>query len=306
MARLPTYRASQDEYMGVWFRCEVANMVEVRSTAVIFHKELKERVESRRVLINHLEKVRGCPTYGWLKPLKENHVEDLEQLGIVNGLVARTYATVCKREIDVPQMDVSVTVGLEAVGVRLSGFGGWVGVGISALVISSSSFVVVVRHGRNLSNFMWRAKTNIIMYIYQKERQEIRDNSQNSLRMGEWEIGRSCKEDRASLDEYMGVWFRCEVAKTVEVHSAAFIFRKELEERVESRCVLINHLEKVRGCPTYGWLKPLKENHIEDLEQMYAAVSKRERERERVMWLRWTSKHGWGVFFWELVIEVSV
>ncbi|GKD02211.1 hypothetical protein Tco_1177185 [Tanacetum coccineum] len=97
-------RASLDEYMGVWFHCEVADTVEVHSTAVMFLKELEERVESRRILVNHLEKVRGCPTYGWLKRLKENHVEDLEQLGIVNGLMARTYVAVRKRGIDVAQM----------------------------------------------------------------------------------------------------------------------------------------------------------------------------------------------------------
>nr|GEW42215.1 putative reverse transcriptase domain-containing protein [Tanacetum cinerariifolium] len=63
----------------------------MRSTAVMFRKEMKERVESRRVVIEHLEKVRGCPTFGWLERLKENHDEDLELLGILIVVVARMY-----------------------------------------------------------------------------------------------------------------------------------------------------------------------------------------------------------------------
>nr|GEU88632.1 hypothetical protein [Tanacetum cinerariifolium] len=105
MAELLTDRAALDEYMGVWFRTEVPDAVELRSTAVIFRKELEKRIESRRLVIDHLEKVRGCPTYGWLKRLKENNAEDLEQLGILNVVVARMYATVRKRENDVAQMD---------------------------------------------------------------------------------------------------------------------------------------------------------------------------------------------------------
>nr|GEW76237.1 zinc knuckle CX2CX4HX4C [Tanacetum cinerariifolium] len=48
-------------------------------------------IESRRLVIDHFAKVRGCPTYGWLKRLKENHAEDLEQLGILNVVVARMF-----------------------------------------------------------------------------------------------------------------------------------------------------------------------------------------------------------------------
>ncbi|GJY10493.1 hypothetical protein Tco_0378678 [Tanacetum coccineum] len=102
---LSTDRAALDEYMGVWFRGEVPNAVELRSLAVIFHKELEERIESRHLVIDHLEKVKGCPTYGWLKRLKENHAEDLEQLDILNVFVVKMYATVRKRENDVAQMD---------------------------------------------------------------------------------------------------------------------------------------------------------------------------------------------------------
>ncbi|GKD13329.1 hypothetical protein Tco_1197736, partial [Tanacetum coccineum] len=69
------------DFLKVWFRGEVPDAMELRSTAVIFRKEMEERIESRRIVINHLEKVRGCPTHGWLKRLKENHAEDLEQLG---------------------------------------------------------------------------------------------------------------------------------------------------------------------------------------------------------------------------------
>ncbi|GJR59055.1 hypothetical protein Tco_1501217 [Tanacetum coccineum] len=94
MAELLTDRAALDEYIGVWFRSEVPDTVEIRSTAVIFCKQLEERIEIRHLIIDHLEKVRGCPTYGWLKRLKGNNAKDLEQLGILNVLMARMYATV--------------------------------------------------------------------------------------------------------------------------------------------------------------------------------------------------------------------
>ncbi|GKF17551.1 hypothetical protein Tco_0062469, partial [Tanacetum coccineum] len=97
--------ASLDEYMGVWFCSKVPDTVELRLIAVIFRKELEERVESRRLVINHLEKVRGYPTYGWLKRLKKNHAKDLEQLGILIVFVARIYVAIRKRENDVAQMD---------------------------------------------------------------------------------------------------------------------------------------------------------------------------------------------------------
>ncbi|GJV08698.1 hypothetical protein Tco_1346354 [Tanacetum coccineum] len=105
MAELLTDHAALDEYMGVWFCGEVPDVVELHSTTMIFRKELEERIESCRLAIDHLEKVRGCPTYGLLKRLKENHAEDLKQLGILNVFVARMYATIRKRENDVAQMD---------------------------------------------------------------------------------------------------------------------------------------------------------------------------------------------------------
>nr|GEU91505.1 zinc knuckle CX2CX4HX4C [Tanacetum cinerariifolium] len=49
-----------------------------------------ERIESR-IVINHLAKIKGYPTYGRLKRLKENHAKDLEQLGILNVVVARMF-----------------------------------------------------------------------------------------------------------------------------------------------------------------------------------------------------------------------
>ncbi|GJY22181.1 hypothetical protein Tco_0394747 [Tanacetum coccineum] len=67
MVDVPTDQAALDEYMGVWFRAEVPDAVELCSMAVIF--------------------------------------QDLEQLGILNVVVARMYETVRKRENDVAQMD---------------------------------------------------------------------------------------------------------------------------------------------------------------------------------------------------------
>nr|GEV79896.1 hypothetical protein [Tanacetum cinerariifolium] len=88
---LPTDQSALDEYMGIWLCAEVPDAMELHSTVVILRKELEERIESHRLVIDHLETVRGCPTYGWLKRLKENHAEDLEQLGILNVVVDRIY-----------------------------------------------------------------------------------------------------------------------------------------------------------------------------------------------------------------------
>nr|GEX78388.1 hypothetical protein [Tanacetum cinerariifolium] len=98
MARLSTDHAALDEYMAIWFRSEVPDTVAMRSTAIMFCKELEESVKSHRVIIDHLEKVRGYPTDGWLTRLKENHDEDLELLAILNVVVARMYAMVHKRD----------------------------------------------------------------------------------------------------------------------------------------------------------------------------------------------------------------
>nr|GEU88818.1 UBN2 domain-containing protein [Tanacetum cinerariifolium] len=81
---LLTDQGALDKYMGVWFRSEVPDTVEICSMAVIFCKQLQEIIESRSHVIDHLEKVRGYPTQGWLKRLKENHAEDLKQLGFLH------------------------------------------------------------------------------------------------------------------------------------------------------------------------------------------------------------------------------
>ncbi|GJX84920.1 hypothetical protein Tco_0335694 [Tanacetum coccineum] len=88
-----------------WFRGEVLDTVELRSMTVGLRTELQERIVSRGHIIHHLENVRGCPTYGWLKRLKENQREDVAQLGLLNVLVDRAYAIVHKRERDVAEMD---------------------------------------------------------------------------------------------------------------------------------------------------------------------------------------------------------
>nr|GEY89792.1 hypothetical protein [Tanacetum cinerariifolium] len=54
--------------------------------------------------------------------------------------------------------------------------------------------------------------------------------------------------DQAALDENMGDWFRVEVPDVVELCLMAMIFRKELEERIDSRHLVVGHLDKVRGC----------------------------------------------------------
>ncbi|GJU66274.1 hypothetical protein Tco_1252533 [Tanacetum coccineum] len=80
MSQLPTDRAALDDYMAVWFRDEISDTIELRSMVVSFRTELQERVSSRRVVIDHLENFRGCPTY-------------------------RVYETVRKRDKDVAEMD---------------------------------------------------------------------------------------------------------------------------------------------------------------------------------------------------------
>ncbi|GJY08384.1 hypothetical protein Tco_0375438 [Tanacetum coccineum] len=119
MAELLTDQGALDEYMGVWFRSEVPDTVEIRSTTVIFCKQLEERIESRRRVIDHLEKVRGRPTYGWLKRLKENHAEDLEQLEILNVLVARTYASVLVLLVVTAIVELSFTTGSISVAISV-------------------------------------------------------------------------------------------------------------------------------------------------------------------------------------------
>nr|GEW94189.1 hypothetical protein [Tanacetum cinerariifolium] len=89
MAELSTDRVALDEYMGVWFRGEVSDMVELRSMVGRCRTLVQDRILRRRRVICHLENVKGCPTYGWLERLRENQMEDLAQLGVLNPLLDR-------------------------------------------------------------------------------------------------------------------------------------------------------------------------------------------------------------------------
>nr|GEU40878.1 hypothetical protein [Tanacetum cinerariifolium] len=55
--RFPTDHVFLDEYMGVWFRSEVSEALEVRSMGISFRTELQEKITSHRLVIEHLEKV---------------------------------------------------------------------------------------------------------------------------------------------------------------------------------------------------------------------------------------------------------
>ncbi|GJV58965.1 hypothetical protein Tco_1465065 [Tanacetum coccineum] len=75
MAGLLTDRVSLDKYMGVWFRCEVSEAVEVRSMGINFRIELQEKIASRRLVIEHLEKVGD--TSGWVMHLNRDQEDDV-------------------------------------------------------------------------------------------------------------------------------------------------------------------------------------------------------------------------------------
>nr|GEW42703.1 retrovirus-related Pol polyprotein from transposon TNT 1-94 [Tanacetum cinerariifolium] len=105
MAQLPTERVALDEYMGSWFRGEVPEMVELWSMAVRCRTQVSERILRRHRVIDHLENVKGCPSCGWLKRLKDNQMEDLGHLGVINAFVDKMYAVVPKREEDVVAID---------------------------------------------------------------------------------------------------------------------------------------------------------------------------------------------------------
>ncbi|GJQ95572.1 hypothetical protein Tco_0006711 [Tanacetum coccineum] len=98
MAELPTDRVALDEYMAVWFRAEVPEAVEVRSTTVTFRTDLQERIASRRHVIQHLEKIRSCPTSGWLERLNEDQDDDISLFGLLDTFVHRMCGIVRKRE----------------------------------------------------------------------------------------------------------------------------------------------------------------------------------------------------------------
>nr|GEU99838.1 hypothetical protein [Tanacetum cinerariifolium] len=92
--------------------------------------------------------------------------------------------------------------------------------------------------------------------------------------------------DCVSLDEYMGVWFRSEVSKLVEVRSMGISFRTELQEKITNRRLLIEHLEKVEA--TSRWLMRLNRDQEDDVSllglldtfvhMMYEIVHKREKD----------------------------
>ncbi|GJR01920.1 hypothetical protein Tco_0524904 [Tanacetum coccineum] len=80
-------------------------MVELRLMAVRCRTQVSERILRRRRVIVHLENVKGCHTYRWLRRLKANQMEDLGHLGVINAFMDKMYAAVRKREKDVADMD---------------------------------------------------------------------------------------------------------------------------------------------------------------------------------------------------------
>ncbi|GJW65319.1 hypothetical protein Tco_0117203 [Tanacetum coccineum] len=105
MSQLSVDRVALDEYMAVWFRGEVPDAVDLRSTAIRFRNMVEEGIANHRIVIDHLTNGRGCPTSGWLERLRVNQAEDLEQLGILNLFVSRLYGVIRKRDEDVAAMD---------------------------------------------------------------------------------------------------------------------------------------------------------------------------------------------------------
>ncbi|GKF33789.1 hypothetical protein Tco_0106989 [Tanacetum coccineum] len=70
--------------------------------AVRCRTQVSERILRRRRVIVHLENVKGCHTYRWLRRLKANQMEDLGHLGVINAFMDKMYAAVRKREKDLP------------------------------------------------------------------------------------------------------------------------------------------------------------------------------------------------------------
>nr|GEU51827.1 hypothetical protein [Tanacetum cinerariifolium] len=105
MSKILTDHASLDEYMAVWFCAEVLDMVELRLMVVHCHTHVQESIWNCYHVIDHLENIKDCPTYGWLERLKENHEEDLAYLDVLNALVDKLCVVVRKKEKDVSEMD---------------------------------------------------------------------------------------------------------------------------------------------------------------------------------------------------------
>ncbi|GJV18365.1 hypothetical protein Tco_1367385 [Tanacetum coccineum] len=98
MAGLSTDRVALDEYMGVWFRSEVSEAVEVRSMGISFCTELQEKIASRRHVIQHLKKVGA--TSGWLMRLNRDQQDDVSLLRLLDTFVHKMYEIVRKKEKD--------------------------------------------------------------------------------------------------------------------------------------------------------------------------------------------------------------
>ncbi|GKF15067.1 hypothetical protein Tco_0056529 [Tanacetum coccineum] len=103
MAEFPTDHGTLDEYMGVWFRSDVSEAVEVCLMGISFRIELQERIASRRHVIQHLEKVGA--TSGWLMRLNKDQEDDLSLLRLLDTFVHSMYEIVRKRERDVRELD---------------------------------------------------------------------------------------------------------------------------------------------------------------------------------------------------------
>nr|GEU31470.1 reverse transcriptase domain-containing protein [Tanacetum cinerariifolium] len=101
--RLPTDRVSLDEYIGVWFRSEVSEAVEVRSMGISFCTELQEKTASHRLVIEHLEKV-GADSE-WLMRLNRDQEDDVSLLRLFDTFLHMMYEIVRKREKDVRELD---------------------------------------------------------------------------------------------------------------------------------------------------------------------------------------------------------
>nr|GFD21377.1 hypothetical protein [Tanacetum cinerariifolium] len=90
--------------MGVWFRSEVSEVVEVRSMGISFRTNLQEKIASRRHVIQHPEMVGA--TSGWLMHLNKDQEDDVWLLGLLDTFVHMMYAIVRKREKDLVVMVV--------------------------------------------------------------------------------------------------------------------------------------------------------------------------------------------------------
>nr|GEU52613.1 hypothetical protein [Tanacetum cinerariifolium] len=80
-----------------------SDKVEVRSMGISFRTELQEKIVSRRLMIEHLEKVGA--TSGWLMRLNGDQEDDVLLLGLLDTFVHGMYKIVHKREKDARELD---------------------------------------------------------------------------------------------------------------------------------------------------------------------------------------------------------